>query len=199
MYKKDTFDFYDIYTDGDDFSNKEYKRNFQRLVKATEQNQCVFIKYKSKNNKIIYGDFIPENIEYSQKNNRFRLICTNLSFNGLKTVINISSIKSVSVKEQKNDDIIKKNNKKVYAEIEVSNERNGIERFMSEFASLEKITEFDKTAGKCKVKLSYNSWDEAEILVRLLGFGTIIKVNSPERLVNKIKKRVKKQYCMMKF
>ena len=63
---------------------------------------------------------------------------------------------------------------------------------MLHFSHLEKETEKlgDK---KYRVKLLYETEDETEMLIRILSFGPMIKVLSPQNLIEQIKNRIEKQ------
>jgi len=43
------------------------------------------------------------------------------------------------------------------------------------------------------VKLLYETEDETEMLIRILSFGPMIKVLSPQNLIEQIKNRIEKQ------
>ena len=77
--------------------------------------------------------------------------------------------------------------------IKVTTARNGVERFMLEFASYEKHTVRDLETGQYTVELWYDEQDETELLIRLLSFGPIIEILGPQRLREQAYKRIKKQ------
>ena len=47
--------------------------------------------------------------------------------------------------------------------------------------------------GKCNVKLLYDRADETEVLIRLLSFGPVLEIISPQDMRNKAAERVKRQ------
>ena len=77
--------------------------------------------------------------------------------------------------------------------IEITKERNAIERCMVHFAHFEKRTEYDESSDKYSCTIHYNVMDETEVLIRVLSFGPTIKVLGPEEFVREIKNRVKRQ------
>ena len=77
--------------------------------------------------------------------------------------------------------------------IRVSTERNGVERFMLEFASYEKHTVRNLETGQYNVELWYDQQDETELLIRLLSFGPVIEILGPEHLREQAKQRIKRQ------
>lgn len=79
------------------------------------------------------------------------------------------------------------------AMIWVTTERNGVERFMLEFASYEKHTVRNLETGEYNVELWYDQQDETELLIQLLSFGPVIEILGPEKLREQAKQRIKRQ------
>lgn len=79
------------------------------------------------------------------------------------------------------------------AVIRVTNERNGVERFMLEFAPYEKHTVRDLETGQYTVELWYDEQDETEVLIMLLSFGPVIEILGPNKLREQAKMRIKRQ------
>ena len=77
--------------------------------------------------------------------------------------------------------------------IEITRERNALERCMVHFAHFEKRTEYDERADKYISTIRYNVLDETEVVIRVLSFGPTIKVVAPQEFVAEIKARVQKQ------
>ena len=44
-----------------------------------------------------------------------------------------------------------------------------------------------------RVQITYNEEDETEVLIRILGFGPVVRVKSPDDFVKLIKDRLQKQ------
>lgn len=79
------------------------------------------------------------------------------------------------------------------AVIKVTTERNGVERFMMEFASYEKHTVRNLETGQYMVELWYDEQDETELLIRLLSFGPVIEILGPPHLRKLAGARIKRQ------
>ena len=73
--------------------------------------------------------------------------------------------------------------------LELIDERNTLQRVMMHFSHLEKETKQIEN-NKYSIKLKYYLEDEAEILIRVLSFGPMIKVISPNNFKEKIKSRL---------
>lgn len=78
--------------------------------------------------------------------------------------------------------------------LEISKERNGLERCMLQFASWEKQTEYDEERDCYVCRIYYDGQDETELLVRVLSFGPVVKVLGPAPFLAQIKDRVRNQY-----
>ncbi|WOO39079.1 WYL domain-containing protein [Anaerocolumna sp. AGMB13020] len=78
--------------------------------------------------------------------------------------------------------------------LEISKERNGLERCMLQFASWEKQTEYDEAHDCYVCRIYYDGQDETELLVRVLSFGPVVKVLGPTSFLTQIKERVRNQY-----
>ena len=76
--------------------------------------------------------------------------------------------------------------------MELIDERNALERAMLHFSHLEKETrKLDK--NHYSITLRYDHDDETEMLIRVLSFGPMLRVTSPESFIEKIRERLKKQ------
>jgi predicted DNA-binding transcriptional regulator YafY len=63
---------------------------------------------------------------------------------------------------------------------------------MLHFANYEKTTA-QTEAKRYKMELTYYRDDETEVLIRILSFGPLVKVISPESFIDQIKERLKRQ------
>ena len=196
LFNQEDFLFFDRFSDGDDFSNPDYIEFFRILKKSIPEKRILEISFTSSKNKKICHRFLPLKLEYSPKNDKFRLICFMISEGKAfkQYIINLSritAIKDTGKIFNGNIPEICGNTESVC--VEVSSERNGIERFMLEFAGYEKITEFNEENGKCTAEIWYSKADETELLIRLLSFGTVLEIKSPEYFRNLARERIKNQ------
>ena len=78
--------------------------------------------------------------------------------------------------------------------LEISGERNSLERCMLQFSNYEKHTEFDEER-KCWIcSIYYDKADETELLIDILSFGPVVRVLGPEPFLGLIKARVRRQH-----
>ena len=81
--------------------------------------------------------------------------------------------------------------------LEIYDERKAMERVMLAFAHFEKSA-VQISDDVYRLTLNYDSFDETELVVRVLSFGPMIKVLEPEGFRNLIQERISKQIELMK-
>ncbi len=199
------FRWFDIFTDGDDYTDKDYIMNFKMILQAIRSKAIVNIIFKSGKGRVIGGDYLPYRLEYSRKNDRFRIYAARMLNHKSVSLdtINLSRIhriKPTGLCYPDSVDIDRIFHWKRCSEpvtLEITRERNGIERFMMEFAGYEKHTVIDEESRICSAVLWYDLQDETELVIKLLSFGPVLKVTGPERMVGQIKERIHKQYQLL--
>ena len=190
LFTPDMFVFFDQYSDGDPYEDGEYIRNFRIILSAIKNHRKVRVRFKSgKGNRQSWVIF-PQKLEYSLKDDKFRMLFT--SPNGRLETINLGRIKNVTLQEKVAEDIIPIARRQKQLVFDLKDERNALERCMLHFSDLRKETE--KTGSRrYRIKLYYESEDEAEILIRILSFGPVIKVVEPDSFIALITERLQKQ------
>lgn len=181
---------FDKYNDGDPFADVGYIHNFRTILKAIQDKRRVEITYSSRKgiHKILKCD--PYKLEYSEKDDKFRVFVSSCRFGNQLNVGCIEKCEIIGEAYSPKDSGRKQ--AKQYFVMELMDERNTLERVMLHFAHFEKSAE--KIANhKYRVKIHYGGDDETEILIRVLSFGPFVKVIEPETAVELIKKRLKMQ------
>ncbi|MDE6798456.1 MAG: WYL domain-containing protein [Ruminococcus sp.] len=202
LYSEKHFRYTDRFSDGDDFSDMNYQKNFRKIVSAVKKHEVTEINFVSRNNKNLKGLYIPLKIQYSPKNNRFRILA--FSVQKYRTsIINIgriTDIKNTGMIFTENISVERYFNEHKCREpvtVRVSTGRNTTERFFMEFAPYEKRTEYDSETGVCMVQLWYDRQDETELLIRLLSYGAMLEIVSPPDFRQKAKERIDRQYELL--
>lgn len=190
LYTQDTFQYFDRYNDGDDFENPKYIKNFRTILTALENKNKLVVHFDTRLGQRCRVSCIPHRLEYSQKDDKFRLIAVNSKEN---ITINLSRIVFCNLWESYKDcEDREENHKRETLVFELTDERNALERIMLNFSHLKKKTE--KIDDKhYRVSLEYDKSDETEMLIRILSFGPMIKVQSPQGFIELIKNRIEKQ------
>ena len=79
-----------------------------------------------------------------------------------------------------------------HVDLELTDERNALQRAMLHFSDLQKETE--KIDEKhYKIHMYYRRDDETEIVIRILAFGPMIRVTAPKQFIGLIRERIEKQ------
>lgn len=201
LFLKNHFFYFDRFSDGDDYSDPDYIKFFRKIHCAIKKHEILNITFTSSKGNIINHNFLPQNFEYSPKNNKFRVNAFIISKNKIteSAVINISRIDDIKNTGKFFDNIRALENTPDNLKctqpvcVEVSSERNAIERFMMEFAGYKKITEFDEKTNKCTASIWYSRPNETELLIRLLSFGPVLEIKSPDYFRKLAFERIEKQ------
>lgn len=188
--------FFDRFTDGDDFEDESYIRNFRNILRSIHENKLVRISFQTRKNTRVTHYFLPEKLEYSSKNDKFRVhvIRYNKTQPVERGIINLSQITSSELTDITAENRLYKTPSKKEVTVKVSNERNAVNRFMMEFAELERISDFDDTTKECTVTMKYDAKDETEILIRILSFGPVVEVVGDDGLRKPVADRVRRQW-----
>lgn len=181
---------YDQYNDGDPFEDEGYIVRFRLILEAIRTKHPIKVEMRKRDGRTVYLKCIPLHLEYSQKDDKFRLITTGCKY---ISVINLSNILKCQLYH--GEAIIPSEEKKAQMDtltVEIYDERNALERVMLHFAHFEKHAE---CIGKRRYRLyvRYDVCDETELVIRILSFGPHVKVLGPERFVDAIKEKLKKQ------
>lgn len=181
LFTPDDIYIYDQYSDGDSYTDLQYQKNFHIIMQAIKEKSGLAVTWKTKQ-KTSY--VLPQLLEYSEKDDKFRLV----AYDG--TVINVSRIEECHLNDH-NVSTTNKQRVEKYVLIEVKDERNTLDRVLLHFAHFKKETE--KKEQTYTVKLFYDESDETEMVIRLLSFGSMIKVIEPLEFKQLIRQRLKKQ------
>jgi len=189
-YFNEDFHVFDIIADGDPFENENYILNFKKVLSALQEKRNMRIQFDSGNDKSHNGVYTPRKLEYSEKDDKFRLLCLG-SYQ--LSMINLGRIKSCSLLDKFDESAVKALTRhKEQIILTITDERNALERCMLQFAN------YEKEAKKIddihyEMKLTYYKEDETEILIRVLSFGPKILVTSPDSFISLIKERLYRQ------
>lgn len=190
LFRPEDVDVFDCYTDGDPYEDEHYIQHFRMILDAIKEQKPLWIEAVSPKGSVNHYIVTPESLEYSEKDDKFRLAGHGFS----RLFINLARItqcKEYEGKVRYPEDSPESSQKKV-VELELVNERNALERVLMHFAH------FEKQAEKLddlhyRIRITYNEEDETEMLIRILGFGPVIKVISPEDFAKRMRERLQRQ------
>ena len=177
LFTPEDYCIYDQYSDGDPFEDEGYIKRFRFLLRAIREKTPIKINMTNRNGQNVYTKCVPVRMEYSEKDNKFRLITSGCHF---MPTINLSKITHCCAYsgEHRIGTTVRKTRYDV-ATVRVTDERNAMERFMLHFAHFEKQAErIDKTHYLVKIKYAHD--DEPEMVIRILSFGPMVEVLGSE-------------------
>lgn len=190
LYRPEQFVFFDRFVDGDDYKNARYRGNFQQIMQAIKQHVAIDASYRTnKDNVIVWTNLVPMTLEYSAKDDKFRL----QGMAGARHVtLNLGKIITVELGEPLEKEPPQNAAPQEKLVLELVDERHTMMRALMHFSDLAKETEkLDDTHYLLTV--FYDKSDETEMVYRVLSFGPTIKVKEPEGFVELVKERLTEQ------
>ena len=193
LFTEKDFYLYDQYSDGDPYDDEQYRNNFREVLRAVHESKTLHVEYAARLGKGKRFVFLPCKIEYSQKDDKFRCYGKNKNH---QTVINIGRIKKCQVpdNQQPSEDLETDllDNTRTSVILEIYDARKALERVMLAFAHFEKsAVQLDENTYR--LTLNYDSFDETELVIRVLSFGPMVKVLEPASFVNLVRERIDRQ------
>lgn len=202
LFLAEDFHTYDLAADGDPYEDEDYIKNFRLILKACVTKSPVCIQYESSKQRRLSRDILPYHISYSGRDDKFRLLGAVLNKDGCYKNVTLNFARICSVEASTTvlpahftpEKYFRQNLHTAPIVLEIFEERNALERFMLQFASWEKQTEYKEEMGSYTCRIYYDRQDETELLIRILSFGPVIKVLGPEYFLKQVKERVNSQY-----
>lgn len=185
---------YDRYADGDPYKNEDYIKNFRVILSAVRSHTPLKLTYRTQKNRDVTLSLMPEYLEYSEKDDKFRLAASSDKYNSM---INLARV--TSVRPDPSADIVPKLREmpeKPWFTMLLTDERNALDRVLLHFAHFEKRAE-RISENKYRITVSYDRWDESELVIRVLSFGPMVKVTAPARFTALIRNKLADQYNIM--
>jgi len=196
LYQQDTFVYYDMNGDGDNFGDKTYRQALQNVMYGIEFALPIKVTYTTRGGKSITVMCMPRDIEFSQKDNKLRVLASSVKEKETDTVqeviINVDSIASCEVYKGKANIEYNIEPDLCNLIIRIKDERNALERITLSFSGFEK--QVDMIGDNLyEMQVVYNKNDELEMLIRILSFGPLVEILKPSELRQMIKERIEKQ------
>ena len=190
LFTPDDYYIYDKYNDGDPFEDEGYIQRFRLILSAIRDGLPIKLNMTDRNGRNVFTRCVPMRLEYSEKDDKFRLITSGCHF--LPTV-NLAKITSCSVYHGEQEFSANQQNIHYgFVTLKIRDERNALERCMLHFAHFEKQAEKNNN-NTYTVRIRYDRNDESEMVIRVLSFGPMIEVTEPEYFRELIKAKLIKQ------
>lgn len=194
LFTPDQFVYFDRYSNGDDYTDPRYIEHFRLIIRAMHEKRKLRVRFHGHRGTRQSYICIPYKLEYSSKDDKFRLIT---GFRNKPLTVNLSRIDSVHILEPWDEsEYLQPREREKTLVMELYDSRNALERAMLHFSDLEKETErIDEK--HYRITLNYKQGDETEILIRILSFGPVLKVIEPETMVKQIRERLERQDALL--
>ena len=190
LFRPEDIEVYDRYADGDPYADEDYIRHFRLILDAIKEQAPLSVAFVSPKSNVIRTVLTPEYLEYSEKDDKFRLV----GHNALHRFVNLSRITRCERYggEIRYSEYLPEAPKTRMVVLDLVDDRNALERVLMHFAHFEKQAErLDEQ--RYRISITYNHEDETEMLIRILAFGPVVRVVSPEDFAAQIKDRLIRQ------
>lgn len=190
LFTPEDFTVFDKYADGDDYTDETYKKHFRFVLDAVRKRYPIRVDMNNRHGGITHLVMMPEYIEYSEKDDKFRLVGSGNRYGNTVNIARIEDCRRLNREFERRE--LKYPKEKRTVIFELTDERNALERVLLHFAHFEKQAQ--RLNGKhYTVTVHYDSDDETEMVIRVLSFGPMIRVTEPESFVGLIRERLQKQ------
>lgn len=201
LYHPSDFHYFDQYADRDQYGLASYRKHFQVILKSIRTRQALRISYYSGKNHMLEHTYLPARLEYSPKDGKFRLYALYRKKNGRYRVDQLGigrilcivetgfhSPEPVDIEPYMDSCLCRQP-----VVLEISSERNALERTMLHFSCYQKQVEKLGDTGRYRCSIYYDKTRETELLIQILSFGPVIKVVGPEPFLQQVIERVQRQ------
>jgi RNA-splicing ligase RtcB len=177
-----------------------YEGNFKILLKAImEERPIRYCNTDRLGNEYCGKSALPIRLEYSLKDGRFRVSMYSLD-EKRPLMANVYNMRDIKIDYNKKPEIHRKDLIKLihqdrYAKepivLEVTDKRAAMERCFMSFSEMERSS---RCIGedKYEMKLLYYTFEEEEVIRKILALGPYVKVISPQRIVSEVIKRIRR-------
>ena len=190
LFSLDDVFIFDKYSDGDPYTDESYIKNFRIVMDAIRSRYPLRVDTANRRGAVTHRILMPEYIEYSEKDDKFRLVGSGCRYGG---TVNLGRVVRVRPYCKPYEPVTEKSiQQSSTVRFELIDSRNALERVLMHFAHFEKQVE-KLDDERYRVTVTYDTDDEAELVIRLLAFGPMVKVTSPQHFVELIKERLIEQ------
>ncbi len=118
------------YSCGDDYTSEEYIKIFQKILRALREKFCLKIEYITAHKNAFEGVVMPQELQYSMKEDKFRLFAV---CDGEMHSYNLSRIKSCQLAGKMDGEFSPVKLEQSFVEVAMNNERHALERSLLRF------------------------------------------------------------------
>lgn len=182
------------YSAGDDYESKDYKKHFRIIQQALKYCCYLKIRYRSANNDMFEEEALPIRLQYSVKENIFRLFVIT---NDKQMVYNLSRIEACCIgdKYKNTNGLITFD--EMHADVVLSNDRRTLERLLLYFSNYKRETS-KLDDGTFLIRIFFSKADMNEVLVNILSFTPMVKIVGPALMKEAFLKKINQQKQIFK-
>lgn len=185
------YQYFDQFVSEDRF-DEDYGTTLQQLLMSIQKKELLTLTYQTvKKGLPAVHLFLALKLEYSAKNNKFRVIGKRKVGNSWKQVtFNCCDIQKVEIANESFPvDVMRVNSPLCQIVCELKDQRGALERATFHFSNYRKLLECVDDQ-LYRITLFYEKKDETELLINVLSFGARLKVIEPTSFVELIKQRL---------
>lgn len=190
------------------FTEKNTRREtavLSTILEGIYDHKTVRLKYHTNHKGPRHGEFRPIVLEFPKRNNRFQGYFQKCKTGAIFT-FNIAQIETAIETDTPFDyyaaemDLAEyRKNNTTSVEIEFSNVKNIVDRILTEFSPWEKRCSYDAKTRMYRLTIFYQTLDELDLVVRLLGYGANIRfVDKAHPIFMEIQQRMNRQMDLIK-
>ena len=190
LFTSEDYCFYDKYMDGDPYEDEAYIERFRTILSALNEKRPLKIQMVNRKGNIVSMTVMPQHLEYSEKDDKFRLVTA-----GRRAVATVNLAKIMRCSHYKGEKQLISHERDVKYDtvtVKLLDERNALERFMLHFAHFEKQVE-KLNRKHYLIRIKYAHDDEPEMVIRILSFGPLVEVIESEDFRNLVIEKLKNQ------
>ncbi len=180
---------YDRYADGDPYGDEGYVKRFRLILSALRDGQALRMETVNRKGRVLWCTMLPERLEYSEKDDKFRLIGRG---SGHGITINLARILTCEIARGTFVPCEPTKVASASVTLRVTDERNALERCLLHFAHFEKRVE-RVDERHYLLHIAYDPSDETEMVIRTLSFGPLVEAVTPDGFRNLIIERLQRQ------
>ncbi len=183
-----------------DIDSEKISKDFYTILEGIINDKVILYSNVDKNGNEYNNQLaLPIRIEYSLKDDKFRASLYSLE-EKRSIMVNLHTLKEVKIAQNvnskiKREDVLKILKEKKYSEIPITIElediRGAMERCFMSFSSFERNSR-SITENKYEIDIYYYTFEEDEVIRKIMSLGPYAKVKSPDRVrdivIDKIKK-----------
>ena len=177
------------YDAGDDYKSEDYKKHFRVIQQALRDSCYLELRYCSASNEIFEEETLPIQLQYSVKENLFRLFAI---ANDKQMVYNLSRIENCCLGEKYQNTCGLITFDEMHTDVVLSNDRKTLERLLLYFSNYKRETS-KLEEGTFLVRIYFPKADMNEVLVNILSFTPMVKIIGPKLMKEAFWEKIKLQ------